>query len=130
MEVVRSSLHSIHTSIARIEAKGKIPIPGDSGVVADYEHLLNLEEMGVDEFVPEGLKERFSVRELLNGIESEEQRVEGRRQRELGVGRTPPRQPSLLDAVELKPNFYGVGLDLKVVFRKLSRRFRKSRVTE
>jgi hypothetical protein len=38
-------------------------------VAVEYEHLLTLESMGVTEFVPQGAKRKYSVGELLDGIE-------------------------------------------------------------
>ncbi len=78
LEIIRDDLQKIQKSIARIEAKGKVPIPGHADVVEDYAHLLNLEEMGEETLVPAGMREKVSVGELLDRIESLERRMAAR----------------------------------------------------
>ncbi|MFM6844632.1 MAG: COR domain-containing protein, partial [Dolichospermum sp.] len=73
LAMIRSQFDSIHQTIRNLEAKEKVPIPGYSGIFADYENLLVYAEKNLD-FIPEGLTETFNARELLNGIESEEER--------------------------------------------------------
>jgi internalin A len=53
----------------------KVPIPRNPEIVVDYKHLLTLEELGEKYIIPEGLSDRFSVKDLLNGVESEQQRI-------------------------------------------------------
>ena len=48
-------------------------------IVVDYGHLLVLEEKNRENFIPEGHSEEVNAKELLNGIESEEER-RGRRE--------------------------------------------------
>lgn len=80
LAIIRSEFNAIHQSIKRLEVKQKVPIPNYPNILVDYEHLLNLEEMGKQNFVPEGLKEEVSVRQLLDGIEVKQNRQ--KRQRE------------------------------------------------
>lgn len=78
--VIRAELLRIHGSITGLSVAQKVPIPGHSSVVVDYEHLLNLEELGEETFVPEGLKERVNVKQLLDGVVSPEERRDVRRE--------------------------------------------------
>ncbi|MFM6753754.1 MAG: hypothetical protein ACKPJ4_03095, partial [Dolichospermum sp.] len=73
LAMIRSQFDSIHQTIRNLEAKEKVPIPGYSGIFADYENLLVYAEKNLD-FIPEGLIKTFNARELLNGIESEAER--------------------------------------------------------
>ena len=84
LEIIRADYDRIHNTIPKIEAKEKVPLPGHDGVVADYNHLLDLESLGEETFVPEGLKEKVSVKKLLDGIETEEARREKREERGRG----------------------------------------------
>jgi internalin A len=84
LEIIRADFDRIHSTIPKIEAKEKVPLPGREDIVADYNHLLDLEGLGEETFVPEGLKERVSVKKLLDGIETEESRKEKRGERERG----------------------------------------------
>ena len=79
LAAIRADLDRIHRSIPGISVQQMVPIPGHPEVVTDYDHLLDLEDMGEAEFVPVGLRERVNVKQLLNGIEPEEERRENRR---------------------------------------------------
>ncbi|MFM5892037.1 MAG: hypothetical protein ACKOQS_27740, partial [Dolichospermum sp.] len=72
LSMIRFQFHSIHQTI-HLEAKEKVPIPGYPDIFADYENILFYAEKNLD-FIPEGLREKFNARELLNGIESEAER--------------------------------------------------------
>ena len=69
LSVIRKEFKSIHATIPRLEVKGKVPLAGERGVEVDYEHLLQLEEMGIEELVPEGTKRKYEVKKLLDGIQ-------------------------------------------------------------
>ncbi len=68
LEIIRADFRKIHKTIPKLIVKEKVPIPGHPNVVVDYEHLLTLEELGEETFIPEGLRKKVSVRELLHGI--------------------------------------------------------------
>lgn len=65
----------IHETIPNLKYCEKIPIPGNSRVVVDYEHLLTLEGLNKKKFIPEGLKYEINVKPLLDEIETKEQRM-------------------------------------------------------
>ena len=65
---IRMEFEAIHRTIPKIEARGKVPVPAAPSVVVDYEHLLKLERKGIVEFIPEGLDNPISVRQLLDGV--------------------------------------------------------------
>jgi internalin A len=87
LTVIRSHFDTIHKSIAKIEAKEKVPIPGYPGVIADYQHLLNLENAGLKHWIPEGMTKSISVESVLDGIETKGERTE--RTDTTLVGETP-----------------------------------------
>ncbi|MBD0325216.1 MAG: GTP-binding protein [Pyrinomonadaceae bacterium] len=95
LSAIRTQFDAIHKTIAKIETREKVPVPGSTNVVVDYEHLLKLELKGVDSFIPEGLDDPISVRQLLDGVVALNDR-----QRELLDSRriehepaTPPKNP-------------------------------------
>ena len=81
--VIRSNFDYIHETIPGIKPEEKVPLPDHPRIVVDYRHLLNLGEMGVENFIPEGIMERYSVKQLLDGVEPEEER---RGRRHIGEG--------------------------------------------
>ena len=78
LAIIRSQFDAIHDTISRIEADEKVPLPGRPETVVDYEHLLTLEAMGETTFVPSGISERINVKQLLDGVESEQERLKRR----------------------------------------------------
>jgi len=88
LSMIRSQFDSIHQTIKGLEAKEKVPIPGYSGIFADYKNLLVYAERN-SPYIPEGLTETFNALELLNGIESEAERRK-RQNRERIESQKPP----------------------------------------
>jgi internalin A len=88
LAIIRSQFDSIHQTIKGLEAKEKVPIPGYSGIFADYKNLLVYAERN-SPYIPEGLTETFNALELLNGIESEAERRK-RQNRERIESQKPP----------------------------------------
>lgn len=80
LAIIRSNFDHIHQTISKIEAKEKVPLQEHREIVVDYNHLLVLEEKGYETFVPEGFEEEVSVKKLLNGIDTDQER---RRKKEL-----------------------------------------------
>lgn len=74
LSAIRSSFKAIHNTIAKVEVRERVPIPGFPDLSVDYEHLLKLEQNGIAEFMPEGMDRLISVKKLLNGIEKESAR--------------------------------------------------------
>jgi internalin A len=72
---IRINFEHIHRTISKIEAIAKVPLSEDHNIVVDYQHLLNLEAIGEQEFIPEGLKRKIKVWEMLYGVESRETRA-------------------------------------------------------
>nr|AAU84033.1 leucine-rich-repeat protein [uncultured archaeon GZfos35D7] len=78
LRAIRSKFEYIHKTIPGIEPEEKVPLPGHPEIVVSYRHLLNLEKRGVATYPPEGLEGDVNVKELLNGVEPEEDRRERR----------------------------------------------------
>jgi GTPase SAR1 family protein len=76
--VIRSNFDYIGKTIPGIEPDEKVPLPAHPEIVVGYKHLLNLEKMGVEIHFPEGLEGGVNVKELLEGVEPEEERSERR----------------------------------------------------
>jgi internalin A len=92
LSMIRSQFDSIHQTIKGLEAKEKVPIPGYSGIFADYKNLLVYAERN-SPYIPEGLTETFNALELLNGIESEAERR--KRQNRGIIGSQKPPKPTM-----------------------------------
>jgi internalin A len=74
---IRGQFELIHKTITKLEVREKVPVPGQVDVVVDFQHLLTLEQMGMNEYLPEGMTELVSVKQLLNGVSKQEERQRG-----------------------------------------------------
>ena len=75
LAIIRHQLDEIHASIKGLNPKRKIPVPGQPGIEPlDYEYLLELERDNIPVLpVFNGQRNiKIDVKQLLNGIESEE----------------------------------------------------------
>ncbi len=81
LAIILSAFDVINSNY-KIEIEQKIPVPGFSDVLVSYQDLLDLEEMGEPEIIIPKLKKKFSVRELLDGVEDLSSRIQ-RRERDL-----------------------------------------------
>ncbi len=75
LRAIRSNFDHIHKTTG-IEPDEKVPLPDRPEIVVGYKHLLNLEKRGVAIHYPEGLEGGVNVKELLDGVEPEEDRRE------------------------------------------------------
>jgi small GTP-binding protein len=77
LAVILSAFDEINSNF-KIQIEQKIPVPGFPDVLVSYQDLLDLEEMGEAEIVIPKLRRKFSVRELLDGVEELSSRIERR----------------------------------------------------
>jgi internalin A len=73
LAIIRSNLDHIHRTIPRIEAKAQVSIPNYPGIAVDYQHLLTLEQLGQETFIPSGLSELINVKFLLDGVDAQKE---------------------------------------------------------
>jgi len=69
LSVLRDEFKRIHNTIPNLKPKEMVPLPDNPDVTVEYEHLLTLEQQGIRDFIPQGTKKRYTVTELLDGIE-------------------------------------------------------------
>jgi internalin A len=81
LAVIRSAFDEINSNF-KIEIKQMIPVPGFAAEMVSYKDLLGLEEMNELEIAIPKLKKKFSVKELLDGVEELGARLK-RREREI-----------------------------------------------
>lgn len=68
LAVIRSAFDEINSNF-KIEIEQKIPVPGFPQVLVSYQDLLAYEEMNESQIIIPELRKKFSVRELLDGVE-------------------------------------------------------------
>ncbi|MEM9119214.1 MAG: COR domain-containing protein [Cyanobacteria bacterium P01_F01_bin.56] len=112
LESIRDQFDYIHRTIPGIEVEEKVPLPAQPAVLVDYQNLLDMEAMGMQEFVPSGLRGKVQVRDLLEGIETAEDRSERfdkRKDLERQFAPPPVPQPDTLPPTR-SSNPWGSGL--------------------
>lgn len=77
LAVIRSAFDEINSNF-KIEIKQMIPVPGHPEVLVSYDDLIVHEDMNKPEIVIPQLRKEFSVRELLDGVEDSNVRLERR----------------------------------------------------
>ena len=75
---VRQVLRAIHRTIPGLEVDEQVPLPRDPGKTVRYRYLRHQESVGNVEVWPEQATEKYSLRELLDGIADLEPLEEGR----------------------------------------------------
>ena len=76
LTVIRTAFQAIHRTIPGLQGEEMIPLPDNPGQTESYEHLLLLEDNGVHEHWPKGAKRAYQISELIDGIETAEDREE------------------------------------------------------
>ncbi|HJQ67827.1 MAG TPA: COR domain-containing protein [Blastocatellia bacterium] len=91
LAVIRSAFEEINSNF-KITIRQLIPVPEFPHVLVSYLELLVHEEMNEREIVIPELRKKFSVKELLDGVEEPSARMR-RRERDLDERRFPPPMP-------------------------------------
>jgi internalin A len=74
LAIIRAEFDHIHRTISKLEVKEKVPLTDHPNIVVDYQHLITLEQIGETSFIPEGMNERVTIKQLLDGIIPERKR--------------------------------------------------------
>jgi len=120
LAVIRSAFDEINSNF-KIEIKQMISVPDYPQVLVSYQELLVYEAMNEPEVVIPELRKKFSVRELLDGVEELSARL-AHRERALNERRFPQRMPEEIQpkphppAPPLKNNSMGSTLSYALAF--------------
>ncbi|MFL6275982.1 MAG: COR domain-containing protein [Blastocatellia bacterium] len=102
LAVIRSAFDEINSNF-KIDIKQMIPVPGSPQVLVSYQDLLAYEEMNEPQIVIPELRKKYSVRELLDGVEDLSIRLE-RRKRDLNERGYLKFQPQIFRIVVASPS--------------------------
>jgi internalin A len=78
LTAIRTELRGIERTIPGLATEERVPVPGHPGVSVPYSHLLDLEMAGRESVVPQGLTQDFDIRDLLAGVETPTDRMNGK----------------------------------------------------
>ncbi len=90
LSFIRAQFEVIHSRLSNIEIKSKIPVDEEGRVVLDYDDLLFYEEVGEEYILVSALRKKMLVRDLLMGIETNQDRERQRQAKEANPTVTQP----------------------------------------
>ncbi len=134
--VLLFTLREINASFQKIDVTESMPLPDNSSVLVPYQHLITLEQKGVDTFLPQGSEKDYQVQELLGLVRSEsnvEQRIFQLLNKMLKAEELKDEKKvgeTLNKIVEFKPNFFGMGVNVNGLMDVYFNRKKKKRETD
>lgn len=72
--VIRHTIWEINKSFEKLKVTEMVPLPDQNDIAVNYEELIGYEEIGEKFYLVGKLKKRYSIKQLLAGIEKEEVR--------------------------------------------------------
>jgi hypothetical protein len=66
--ILLQRLREINSSVEKLKATEKIPLPDEPEVTVTYEHLVKLELRGIEYYIPDGSDSEYKVSELLGTV--------------------------------------------------------------
>jgi len=127
--IILKNLRDIHRSFEKLEVVEKVPMPDESNVSTSYEHLLTLENMGISEFVPDGSKKKYNVKELLGTVytekntEAEILQILKKLQDKFDTEETLLKKAD--DFFMFQPNIMGIGVNVNKLPQLVKKLFKK-----
>lgn len=122
--IIHHSLTDINSSFQFISTSERVPI-GDEDLTVSYQHLKNLEEMGVFTFIPEGSLMPINVSATLGSITKtrkesiEEEILNSLREIKNQISDRGGLINEANKILELKPNIAGIGINVNALIDKL-----------
>jgi internalin A len=120
----------INDSFEKLRVSERVPMPDNPAITADYKTLLIHAQKGLDDFIPEGSKEVYSVRKLLDLVQFDER---GNDQKIIEI--LQRLEDKMLDKesfmksanriFDLKPGAFGITFNATEAIDRLYARFQK-----
>lgn len=127
--VIVHAFRSINESFERLDFVEKVPLPDKPRVAVSYAHLLRLERLGVQLYLPDGAEHEYQVSELLGSIQPRRKTEDEILAILRRLAERDDTEESLLrkanSSVMLQPNLFGIGLNLNELIRRVLKRSRR-----
>jgi len=121
--VIRAAFLSINGSFEKLDAVERAPMPDNPEVTVSYSHLVRLEGMGVEQYVPDGSDKEYNVKELLGSVsvgkKTEEEILQILRKLAADSDDQETLKKTANKILMLQPNFFGVGVNVNKLIDKL-----------
>ena len=123
--VILHKLREINKDFGKI-ATERVPLPDEPEITVSYEHLIRLERKGVKTYFPDGSENEYYVKKLLGTVFVENKNKDEILRLLKKLVEKNDTEESLKEKankiIMLKPNVYGIGLDINELVRKAIRR--------
>lgn len=127
LAVILLFFREINKSFEKLKFDERVPMPDDPEVTASYKTLINSDQKGVDQYIPDGSDKVYNVKELLGLIQiGKKDRLEKILEILMHIKTEFIEEKSLENEINniisLKPNIFGVGIDINEVIRNYRKR--------
>jgi len=72
--IIRKTFRDINADFEKLKVIELVPVSEEPEITVKYDELIGLEQMGIKEYVCGELRRKFTIKKLLDGIESEDER--------------------------------------------------------
>jgi hypothetical protein len=114
--IVLHALRDINQSFQKIRAVERVPMPDSPNVTVTFRHLLRLEAMGQDTYIPDGSEREYRVSEVLGSVQPRRRSDEEILSILHAIREATDTRETLLEkanrVVLLEPNVFGVGINI------------------
>jgi len=121
--VIRHAFLSINSSFEKLRFVEKVPMLDNPSITVSYEHLIRLEKMGIEKYIPDGSEKEYKVKDLLGTIYVEKKTEEEILRLLRKLKSQTDTQETLLkkanEIIQLQPNFFGLGINLNSLIKRL-----------
>jgi hypothetical protein len=118
LTVIMLTLREINGGFEGLKVSERVPMPDDEERSVDCEHLRTLLELGQETYTPEGSKQVYKVRDLLDTVDDELMlKILQELPEELVDKETLGREVNRI--LDVKPNLFGIGVNVNALVDKL-----------
>ena len=123
--VILHTLREINKSFEKLHYVERVPMPDNEEVMVSYTHLLRLENRGITHYIPDGSDREYPVQELLGYVQparrTEDEILELLRHLKAHNDTEETLLEKANRSVMLQPNFFGLGINLNELIRRVVR---------
>ena len=121
--VIRAAFLSINSSFEKLAAVEKVPMPDNPAVTVSYKHLVTLEQMRIEQYVPDGSDKEYSVKDLLGSVsvgrKSKEEMLQILRKLKADSDTKESFAKKINEIIQVQPGAFGVSVDVIKLIEKL-----------
>jgi len=129
--VIRAAFLSINGSFEKLDAIERVPMPDNSEVTVSYAHLVRLEEMRVEQYMPDGSDKEYDVKELLGSVsvgrKTEKEMLQILRKLKADSDTKESFARKVNEIVQIQPGVLGVSVNVNKLVELIEKLFKKKK---